>query len=291
LIVLGAGLLLCPPLAAVGVAFVVTDARAAWASAGPTAPEVRVAMPAAPEKMTPPAEFAVLPVPSATAVTSAGRSEVSVCAEHMVLVEGEFCPEVKQRCLRREDPEDCVLRGLRCFEYENPSTCLSGSKKSMRYCIDREEYRARGALLAENFQSVEDAERECGAQGKRLCEEDEWVFACEGEEMRPYPYGFERSETSCNTDRTGLVTSSGELKDLRVTKEEVPGCLSPFGVHGMSGNVEEFVVRPGSDRAFRKGAYWQPGANHCRARPSQGRRDYQGMETGFRCCKDVPSEK
>ena len=40
----------------------------------------------------------------------------------------------------------------------------------------------------------------CQAQGKRLCTEREWNFACEGEEMRPYPYGWSR-EPKCNQDR------------------------------------------------------------------------------------------
>ena len=42
----------------------------------------------------------------------------------------------------------------------------------------------------------------CSNQGKRLCTEDEWTFACEGEEAWPYPYGYTRSQDMCVIDRS-----------------------------------------------------------------------------------------
>ena len=41
----------------------------------------------------------------------------------------------------------------------------------------------------------------CAAEGKRLCTEDEFNFACEGPEMRPYVYGYDRDEATCNIDK------------------------------------------------------------------------------------------
>jgi hypothetical protein len=57
----------------------------------------------------------------------------------------------------------------------------------------------------------------------------------------------------------------------------------------MTGNLEEFVTidRSRPERPAMKGAYWQPGRNHCRAAQTAHDRFYKGTETGFRCCSDV----
>src|SRR5258706_447549 len=79
----------------------------------------------------------------------------------------------------------------------------------------------------------------CQAAGKRVCLESEWNFACEGEEMRPYPYGFRRDPAACNADRTDILNDYGQLKDLRAPGNAYPRCVSPFGVRNLAGNLEE----------------------------------------------------
>lgn len=211
----------------------------------------------------------------------------SPCAPGMVLVKGAFCPKVKQNCALRSDPEGSVLRKMRCTEYESPALCASKERVKMRYCIDRDEYTGKGETLPANFQSFDQAQKTCAASGKRLCTESEWTFACEGEQMRPYPYGFTRDSKACNIDRTDLVTPEGELKDLRAASDSFAGCVSPFGVKNLSGNVEEFVLANDAHKGLQKGSFWQPGLNHCRAKRELRSESYRGIETGFRCCSDA----
>lgn len=215
------------------------------------------------------------------------RKAEGPCPEDMVLVAGLFCPEVEQRCLEYADPPG-RYQYFRCLSYA-PSVCKSKERKHLRFCIDRHEYTPPGETLPANFQSYSDAERMCAAQGKRVCLESEWVFACEGEEMRPYPYGFSRDPEACNADRKTILDGSGKLRDLRAPSGSYARCLSPFGVADLTGNLEEFVTIDQSHppRPAMKGAYWQPGRNHCRAAQTAHDRFYKGTETGFRCCADV----
>ncbi len=46
-----------------------------------------------------------------------------------------------------------------------------------------------------------DAKKQCEDIGKRLCTEEEFNFACEGEAMLPYTYGYERDAAKCNIDK------------------------------------------------------------------------------------------
>jgi formylglycine-generating enzyme required for sulfatase activity len=208
----------------------------------------------------------------------------------MVLVEGDYCPVVEQRCLRYLDPPGRYEQ-FRCAEYAEP-VCRSKERQKLRYCIDRDEYAEPGEHLPANHRSFTHAEKTCSSLGKRVCLESEWNFACEGEAMLPYPYGMSRDPSACNADRTDIVTPAGELRDLRAPAGAYPRCASPFGVRDLAGNLEEFVAMdgPGPARPAMKGAYWQPSRNSCRAKQTAHDRFYNGTETGFRCCDD-PNDK
>lgn len=209
----------------------------------------------------------------------------------MILVSGDYCPAVFHRCKRLTDPQGSALRGLRCAEYEQPARCLSPQRKHLRYCIDRDEFVEESEKLPQNLTTFSEAREACAKVGKRLCSETEWVFACEGEQMRPYSYGFVRDGSICNADRRGLVSADGELLDLRVEPGSFARCQSGAGVRDLTGNLEEYVTVDGApERATRKGAYWQPGANHCRASQAQTDASYRGVELGFRCCSDPKDE-
>ncbi|GMV13092.1 MAG: hypothetical protein KJ015_01315 [Myxococcales bacterium] len=220
-------------------------------------------------------------------VARARPEEPKACAEGMVLVEGEYCPEVEQRCVKYMDPPG-RYEYFRCAEYAQPAKCLKPRKK-MRFCMDRSEYVKPGESLPANDQSWTDGDRTCRSLGKRMCLESEYNFACEGEEMRPYPYGFKRDASACNADHFDVVTPEGKLRDMRVTADEYPRCESPFGIKHLAGNLEEFVSIDNSTpvRPAMKGAYWQPSRNFCRAAQTAHDRYYHGTETGFRCCSDA----
>ena len=212
----------------------------------------------------------------------------ATCPTNMVLVEGDYCPEVQLNCKRYLDPKG-RYEHFRCAEYA-PSKCLSKQRRHLRFCIDRTEFTEAGETLPANHRSFTHGEQTCAEQGKRLCRESEWNFACEGEEMRPYPYGFARDSSACNADRTDVLSSAGKLRDLRAPAGSFARCQSPFGVMDMAGNLEEFVAIDGKGppRPAMKGAYWQPSRNFCRAAQTAHDRYYNGTETGFRCCSDAP---
>lgn len=213
------------------------------------------------------------------------------CPADMVLVEGDYCTDVRQDCTRWLDDE--TLPFARCAEYASPSRCV-GKRVPMRYCIDRREYTAPGQALPLNYASFEIASETCESLGKRVCTEGEWNFACEGEEMRPYPYGFKR-EPLCNQDRSDLFENNPRmqvLRDLRESADARPECASPFGVENMAGNMDEPVLRPEAKNnpPFRnalKGGWWMPARNRCRPATTAHDDFYKGIQVGVRCCDEA----
>ena len=226
--------------------------------------------------------------PAAPVDAAAGGG--GACPDEMILVEGMFCPQPRQICKRWLDPQTSAYADFRCAEYVAPARCASPAREAKRFCIDREEYVRPGDALPLAHQSWTTASAVCASRGARLCLESEWQFACEGEEMRPYPYGFKRDATLCNIDRMNLGKPEGGLNDLRAPVTAYPECLSPFGVHDMSGNVEEWATLDrgrAPDRSTMKGAWWLPGKNTCRAATLGHGEAYQGPQVGVRCCRDA----
>ncbi len=213
------------------------------------------------------------------------------CPDGSILVEGEYCTDVRHTCKRWLD--DQKLQYARCAEYEPQARCV-GKKVSMRYCIDRFETREDGSNLPLNHQSFVKASKVCRDAGKRICTESEWNFACEGPEMRPYPYGWERRPV-CNQDRDDLFEENPRKRVLRDHREPVdarPECASPFGVENMVGNVDETTFRDGATHAhpFRnalKGGWWMAGRNRCRPATTAHDDYYEDIQVGVRCCADT----
>lgn len=211
--------------------------------------------------------------------------------EPMLLVQGDYCEVVRQECLVWMEPPSIDGDG-RCLRFA-PSECI-GPRVPMRFFIDRDEYAAPGERLPMNFASWSDARATCERDGKRLCRESEWNFACEGEAMLPYPTGLERDHVRCNFDRVDLYDERGRLRDLRLPAEQVAGCESPFRVRSMVGNVDEWVVRdvtPGPWQSALKGGWWLPGRNRCRPATTAHDEHYRDFQTGFRCCADALSSR
>ena len=71
----------------------------------------------------------------------------------------------------------------------------------MHFCIDRFEYPNRKGEYPVVYVDWYESNRICESDGKRLCTEEEWTFACEGEEALPYPYGYDRDKDACLVDK------------------------------------------------------------------------------------------
>lgn len=242
----------------------------------------------------------------------------------MVLVEGEYCPDVEQRCLEHhkeyagdqkrkrkraeeggEGEKSTVSE--RCLRYESPSRCNSKEKRPMKFCVDRYEWPNKKGELPEFLLSWMDAKKKCEDVGKRLCTVAEFNFACEGEEMLPYTYGFERDATKCSIDkqyrkrkkklykyercmRTPACKDHLAELDQREPAGSREACVSPFGAYDMNGNINEWVEIPGKkypDRSGLKGGWWGPVRGRCRPTVGFHKEEDYGYEEGFRCCADA----
>jgi formylglycine-generating enzyme required for sulfatase activity len=226
----------------------------------------------------------------------------------MVLVEGRFCPAADERC-EEYDPEYVANPDAseRCLRFAKPSQCASSKRRLVRYCVDRYEWPNRAGELPSVLVDFKDASTACERTGKRLCEENEWVFACEGEDMLPYTTGYERDRTACVMDRPyhrrprrlerwDECMGSPDCKrdfarlDQREASGASPRCVSPFGVFDMNGNVNEWVTLAGERYPHRgglKGGWWGPVRDRCRPTVRFHDESDWGYEIGFRCCRDA----
>lgn len=192
------------------------------------------------------------------------------CPAGMVRVQGQMkdwegvlaVQHQSSACLKadnpRWDPKD------KCYLFDAAKMRLESVPAfDMSFCIDRFEFPNIPNEAPAVMTSWMDARKACEAQGKRLCEEDEWTFACEGERALPYPYGdgVTRDASVCNVDAENknapmprhnmkigtaseLAAAARELDQLwrGVPSGSRPGCRSPFGVYDMTGNVDEWAL-------------------------------------------------
>ncbi|HEY8087583.1 MAG TPA: hypothetical protein VIF09_07060, partial [Polyangiaceae bacterium] len=106
-----------------------TQARAPVASAAPPEPAPNLTL----------ASFAKDPASPSDPLASAHPS----CPGEMVLIEGDYCTEVKEECVEWEDPPSNKL--ARCAKFA-PTQCV-GEHVHKRFCVDRDEYTPRGDAL------------------------------------------------------------------------------------------------------------------------------------------------
>jgi len=254
---------------------------------------VRPAPPADPQ--LPPGADEKRVTPPAPTAPAAPASDA--CPAGMILVDGEYCPEAEQKCLEWMDPPTSRYANFRCKRYAKPSVCKV-PRVHKRYCIDATERTEESGGLPRHFMSWTSSKALCESQGARLCRESEWIFACEGEEMRPYPYGWERDSTACNVDISENIGKVGRLVDHRSVAGAHAKCASPFGVQDMAGNVEEWTQADGPGQGSKmgwkevlKGSWWIPSRHACRQFQVGHNDVYNGAETGTRCCKDAAPVK
>jgi formylglycine-generating enzyme len=218
---------------------------------------------------------------------------VSSCPVDMKLISGEYCTQVIQNCkLYLESPSNTPF--ARCLEF-NVSKC-TGKKIKMNYCIDTKEYTELLNKIPISNISWTEAKTICEKNNKRLCTEPEWTFACEGEEMYPYTTGYFRPSKICNIDISKNIICKNKLCDLKNTIDSNLECTSPFGVHNMAGNVDEWIEVPKYQhskvpdlwmRSSLKGGHWLPVRNRCRPRTDDHDEQFHQISIGFRCCQDI----
>jgi len=234
----------------------------------------------------------VVQAPATNALGTVEPEKASPCPAGMVLVEGDYCPDVEQQCLEWMDAPGGRYSYFRCKHYAHlgDEACKSKKKVHERFCIDEKERTEPGSDLPLNHQSWTMSKKLCEANGARLCLTREWVFACEGEEMRPYPYGWDRDSKICNADIDHGLGHVVGLVDHRAPATAHPSCKSAFGLYDMAGNVDEWTTIEGLPRGSREvmhGSWWMPGRNVCRAYQGGHGAFYEGTESGSRCCKDA----
>ena len=241
------------------------------------------------------------------AVTDAREATRGACPSGMVNVQGKMKMHFLlddlqlQACTKwidRKWPE-------RCAEYDRDKW-LTISKdlptQNINVCMDRFEYPNRKGEWPIIMVSWYEARDACKNEGKRLCSEDEWTYACEGEEATPYPNGYTRDPDACLNDRpwkkfdgNGLMPRSNASAELDrlwqgLPSGSRPACKSKAGVYDLTGNVDEWTKSsvPGERPSVLKGGYWGPVRTRCRPATKAHDETHTFYQQGFRCCADAP---
>ena len=235
----------------------------------------------------------IAPKTSATPMDNPGTGS---CPAGMVDVEGDYCTAVEQKCLRWLDPEE----KMRCAEFAPTGAC-QGKTIHKHFCMDRFEYPNQPGEKPVIMKTWYEAKSTCEKTGKRLCGDSEWTLACEGQEHLPYPYGYARNPDACNIDKPHpdvdeKALANPQTRDAeaaRLWQGEPSGfreaCVSPYGIHDMTGNVDEWVSNESAKpyKSGLKGGYWGPVRTRCRPMTVAHNEEFSFYQIGFRCCSDA----
>ncbi|MEO7331547.1 MAG: SUMF1/EgtB/PvdO family nonheme iron enzyme [Minicystis sp.] len=224
----------------------------------------------------------------------------TACPAGMQLVDGEYCSEVEHVC--KKSWFDKSNKKTVCEEFEPTAKCV-GTRTHKRYCIDTYEWPNVKGERPEVMNRFHQAEVKCAAVGKRMCGESEWTLACEGPEMKPFPYGYVRDAAKCNGDhmwdspnmKKVAVRDASELARLwkGVRSGSQAQCISDYGVADLPANTDEVVSSeqaPGHRAKFdsvHSGGPWYKGVrNQCRPKIYTHDEDFYYYFLSFRCCAE-----
>ena len=159
-------------------------------------------------------------------------------------------------------------------------------------------------LIPQGYINQRQAGAACDQAGKRLCTNEEWLQACQGDAGRVYPYGDTYAEGACNEGRTchpvAQYFESGEewiwselghpcinqLPDSVAPTGSHPACATPETIFDLHGNLHEWTSDPSG--VFRGGFYVDASINGtgCAYRTIAHGVTHWDYSTGFRCCAD-----
>lgn len=237
------------------------------------------------------------------------------CPVGMVRVKGDLLDPLRTVPLQNQACLDGVRWNPKYLCQNFKSDYLQGQaipSEARDFCIDAYEFPNIPGEYPAVMVSFDSAKALCEAQGKRLCTEDEWSFACEGERALPYPQGFHRytdptssfptsirNDEGCNYDRLpgkpfnprNIQNPKSELAAKELDRSfngtaagEQKLCVSDFGVKDLTGNIEEWTFRSKEKPSILKGGYWAPVRARCRLSEDAHGRGHRYYQTGFRCC-------
>jgi hypothetical protein len=136
-----------------------------------------------------------------------------------------------------------------------------GDIKAAHYCIDAFEFPNKPCELPFVWTAPTFAQTMCQLQGKRLCTQEEWSFACRGDPAggadRLYAYGDDLDLAVCNTNKSPPDRKQCDARTLQGAwstcgthtepSGSSPKCRSRFGVFDQHGNVAEVMTRTEKD--------------------------------------------
>lgn len=235
------------------------------------------------------------------------KIEESRCSPDMITISGNMLggpPDQVEKIqdstcttwLNKEFPARCATFDKTAWDREKKKI----PRLHLEFCIDKFEWPNKEGSSPLVFVSWLKAGEMCSSVGKRLCTEDEWTFACEGEEGTPYPYGYSRDSSACNIDKPWMQVDEAKLgsssyqDELKKLWQGVPSgsmtkCVSSTGVHDMTGNVDEWTTstRRSGYSSVLKGGYWSVVRNRCRPSTRAHNEEYRYYQQGFRCCSSL----
>jgi formylglycine-generating enzyme len=239
--------------------------------------------------------------PAPSVETKASRAPA--CPDDMVYVDTTYCPDPELECLKKEHNKANKI--LICHEFSEAEQKCKTESRRQRFCMDRYEYPNKAGGHPPVMVDWYDSLAMCKEQGKRLCWESEWVSACEGPKKTPFPYGYKRDPKTCNIDNPWynptldkIYSKDATIQDAElfrldqsVSSGEMPGCMSGFGVHDQTGNVDEWVnsekMYEKSKWAGLKGGAWGHVRNACRPMTVSHEPEFTYYFVSFRCCADA----
>lgn len=247
--------------------------------------------------------------------------EMTRCGANMIEIEGEklLDPESNPWGSKTID----ALQKSTCLEWIERKTPLDKCKrydknkwfsivkrlrtKHMHFCIDKFEAPNVAGQDQIIMVNLNEAQQICNNQGKRLPTEDEWEFACEGEEGIPYGYGYERDATVCVIDKQWKPyhessfyprTTERLARELDWLWQGEPSgsrlkCHSIFNVFDLTGSVDEITIstRPGTSKLSLRGGYWVPVRTRCHVSTRSHNEFHTFYQESFRCAKSLNNLK
>lgn len=165
-------------------------------------------------------------------------------------------------------PEEMALVGRFCVDrYEAHLVVDNGGVLTPHPHFERlvagVVYRAQSAagMFPQGYISRVEAKAACEASGKRLCSRKEWMRACQGQGIHPYPYGPKGKRGQCNTGKNHLLAEMfgsnarggwkydehfnspalNQTPGFLARSGEYPGCASELNIADMVGNLHEWV--------------------------------------------------